>query len=50
MEAQNEAMRGRGRSQWRRGGSKWRPLGSEAYVVVEDSHHFDEEQEDPDLH
>ncbi len=40
--AQNEAMKGRVRSQERRG----EPL---AHAVDADSHHFDEEQ-DPDLH
>ncbi len=29
LEAQNGAMKGRGRSQWRRWGSKWSPGGSE---------------------
>ncbi len=28
VEAQNRAIKGRGRSQWRRGGSKWSRLGS----------------------
>jgi hypothetical protein len=31
------------------GGSKWSPEGSEDYLVVVDSHQFDEEQ-DPDPH
>ncbi len=48
LEAQNGAVEGRGRSQWRPRGSKGSPGGS-VDPVVADAHNFEEEQ-DPDLH
>jgi hypothetical protein len=51
IKAQNPAMEGRGRPQWRPGGSKWSRGGS--MPVVADLQHFDEEQDldlDPDPH